>query len=272
MEFSLLMSVYRNDSPEYLCQALYSVWDEQVLKPAQIVLVKDGPLTTELDAVVARWQNKLDKKLDVVVLPNNVGLGNALSQGLRECKFEWVARFDSDDICSPLRFKRQVGYIREHPNIDMVGTWIAEFDNEPVRAHAYRRPPVEHYQIIDYAKSRNPFNHMTVMYKKSQVMEANSYQDNYLYEDYALWVRMLNNGVITANIPEELVYARTGNGMEVRRGGIKYAISEALAQFGFYKIGFINKRQLCKNLLVRVPVRLVSGRIRKLIYRHFLRK
>lgn len=271
MKFSLLLSVYRNDSPCHLYQALFSVWDEQIVKPDQIVLVKDGPLTQELNTEIESWCNKLGFVLKVVPLSKNVGLGRALSHGLRECAHEWVARFDSDDISHPLRFKKQLDYIKLHPRVDIVGAWIAEFENEYHRTHAYRRLPVEHSHISSFAKKRNPFNHMTVMYRKDKVFDAGSYQDNYLYEDYALWVRMINNGAVTANIPEVLVYARTGNGMEIRRGGIKYAKSEILAQLGFYQLGFINKRQFYTNLLLRVPIRLIPGKIRKLIYRKLLR-
>lgn len=272
MKFSLLLSVYRKDSPCHLHQALFSVWDEQIVKPDQIVLVKDGPLTQELDTEIESWCNKLGLVLRIVNLPKNVGLGKALSHGLSECAYEWVARFDSDDICHPLRFKKQVDYIKLHPCVDIVGTWIAEFENEHHKIHAYRRLPVEHSHISSFAKKRNPFNHMTVMYKKDKVFDAGSYQDNYLYEDYALWVRMINKGAVTANIPEVLVYARTGNGMEIRRGGFKYACSEVSAQMSFYKSGFISELQLCKNLLVRVPVRLLPGDVRKFIYRNLLRK
>ncbi|EGU18533.1 glycosyltransferase [Vibrio mimicus] len=240
-----------------------------VVSPDEVVVVEDGPLGNELQSVISLFSNKLPVKN--VKLASNVGLGKALSIGLRECSHEWVARFDSDDICHPARFQTQVAFIQQNEYIDIIGTAIAEFEFDQVDVHAYRKPPINHDEIVEYAKSRNPFNHMTVMYRKSKVLEAGNYQDNYLYEDYALWVRMINNGAVTANIPDVLVYARTGNGMEIRRGGIKYAKSEILAQLGFYQIGFINKRQFYTNLLLRVPVRLVPGGIRKLIYRNFLR-
>ncbi|EGR4362773.1 glycosyltransferase [Vibrio cholerae] len=268
MKFSLLMSVYHKDSPSAFKEALDSLVNS-VVSPDEVVLVEDGPLGDELQSVISSFSNKLPVKN--VKLANNVGLGKALSIGLRECSYEWVARFDSDDICHPARFQTQVAFIQQHESIDIIGTAIAEFESSKDDIHAYRKPPINHDEIVEYAKSRNPFNHMTVMYRKSKVLEAGSYQDNYLYEDYALWVRMINNGAVTANIPEALVYARTGNGMEIRRGGIKYAKSEILAQLGFYQIGFINKRQFYTNLLLRVPVRLVPGGIRKLIYRKFLR-
>lgn len=269
MKFSLLMSVYHKDSPNDFKEALDSLVNS-VVSPDEVVLVEDGPLGDELQSVISSFSNKLPVKN--VKLASNVGLGKALSIGLRECSHEWVARFDSDDICHPARFQTQVDFIKLQKKIDIIGTAIAEFESNKADIHAYRKPPINHNEIVEYAKSRNPFNHMTVMYRKSTVLEAGSYQDNYLYEDYALWVRMINNGAVTANIPEVLVYARTGNGMEIRRGGFKYACSEVSAQLIFYKSGFINELQLCKNLLVRVPVRLLPGGVRKLVYRNFLRK
>lgn len=269
MKFSLLMSVYKNDSPVALKEALVSVVDS-VCRPDELVLVEDGPIGDNLREVISSFSDII--LIKNVRLAENVGLGKALSIGLHECRYEWVARFDSDDICHPLRFQKQVEYISSNKSVDIIGTWIAEFEYSYQHTHAFRCPPVEHQDIVSYAKSRCPFNHMTIMYKKEKVLAAGSYQGNYLYEDYALWVRMINDGAVTANIPEVLVYARTGNGMEIRRGGFKYACSEVSAQIDFYKSGFINELQLCKNLLVRVPVRLLPGDVRKSVYRNFLRK
>ncbi|HCW2765237.1 glycosyltransferase [Escherichia coli] len=263
------MSVYEHDKPEHLRKALDSVVCS-VVKPDEVCIVFDGYVIEENVNLISSFMSNLSIK--TVKLDENVGLGRALNIGLSFCSNELIARFDSDDICHPLRFKKQMDFFKSNPQVDIVGTWIAEFDHDHKFIHALRRPPTTHQDIIRYAKNRNPFNHMTVMYRKSKVLEAGSYQDNYLYEDYALWVRMINNGAVTANIPEALVYARTGNGMEIRRGGFKYAYSECSAQISFYKSGFISELQLCKNLLVRVPVRLLPGDIRKSVYRNFLRK
>ncbi|EKF9638646.1 glycosyltransferase [Vibrio cholerae] len=268
MNFSVLMALYKGDCPKYFQAALHSI-KESTMQPSETVVAIDGPVTAELESVLDSYYNIINLKC--VRLPSNVGLGNALNSAIISCDNDWIMRFDSDDICHPERFEKQLRYLEENPHVDIIGTWIAEFDDDYHNPHAFRKPPIYHQDIVDYAKSRNPFNHMTIMYRKSKVLEAGGYKDNYLYEDYALWVRMINNGAVTANMPEVLVYARTGNGMEIRRGGIKYAKSEILAQLGFYQIGFINKRQFYTNLLLRVPVRLVPGGIRKLIYRKFLR-
>jgi len=269
ISFSVLMSVYKNDDPIFFRDALISLCKSTAV-PDEVVLVVDGPIGCELDEQISCFKNLLN--LNIVRLETNNGLGRALHYGFEQCSNDWIARFDSDDICHEERFKKQLDFINANPNVDVLGTWIAEFESEPHHAHAYRKLPCEHRDILRYAKSRNPFNHMTVMYRKSSVLAAGGYQDDYLYEDYALWVRMIKNGCVTANIPEFLVYARTGNGMEVRRGGIKYAKSEVKAQFNFYKLGFISLIELINNLAVRVPIRLVPGSVRKFIYRQTLRR
>ncbi|MNF81927.1 UDP-Gal:alpha-D-GlcNAc-diphosphoundecaprenol beta-1,3-galactosyltransferase [compost metagenome] len=267
--FTLLMSIYKNDNPQCFYDALRSVVNSTLL-PHEVVIVEDGEIPDSLSAIIFEFEHQLPIKR--VKLEKNLGLGKALSIGLLQCSHEWIARFDSDDICHPLRFEKQLAYIERNENVGLVGSWIAEFETDPENGHAYRKTPSSHQVIIEYAKSRNPFNHMTVMYRKKAVLSAGSYQDDYLYEDYALWVRMIKNGCVTANIPEVLVYARTGNGMEIRRGGLKYAKSEVKAQYSFYKLGFLSIAELVRNLAIRVPVRLLPGSFRKFIYRKTLRR
>lgn len=269
ISFSLLMSVYGKDSPEAFRDALYSV-KHSTIKPSELCLVIDGEISGHLQDVIDEYKNHIE--MNLVRLVTNVGLGKALSEGLSHCKYEWVARFDSDDVCHSTRFEKQLLFISKNQSVDIVGSWIGEFENDPNDSHAIKKTPVGHQEIVKCAKSRNPFNHMTVMYKKTAVLAAGGYQDDYLYEDYALWVRMITNGCLTANIPEVLVYARTGNGMEIRRGGLKYAKSEVKAQYNFYEIGFLSIAELVRNLAIRVPVRLLPGSVRKFIYRKTLRR
>ena len=269
IDFSLLMSVYGKDSPQAFRDALESV-KNATIKPSELCLVIDGAIDFHLEKIIDSYRESLNIKL--VRLENNVGLGKALSEGLHYCKYEWIARFDSDDICHPRRFEEQLAFLSKNQSVDIIGTWVGEFESAPDFIHAIKKVPVLHLDIIKFAKSRNPFNHMSVMYKKSSVLAAGGYQDDYLYEDYTLWVRMIQNKCMTANIPEVLVYARTGNGMEVRRGGLKYAKSEIKAQCNFHKLGFLSRAELVKNLAIRVPVRLLPGSIRKFIYRKTLRR
>ncbi len=264
------MSVYQYDEAKFFEQALRSI-EENSVKPKDFVLVCDGALTPDLDEIIEDYTNRL--LINVVRLPHNVGLGRALQTGIDHCQYEWVARFDADDICVSDRFAKQVAFIKENPNIDVVGGQIIEFSNDPNDINAQKKVvPAGHYQIHNYAKSRNPINHMTVMFNKSAVLEAGNYQHAPLYEDYDLWVRMLIKGFKFANIDEVLVYVRGGENMYQRRGGVSYAQQEIKMQIGFYKMGLISVLQLIVNVIIRVPIRLIPSKLRGVIYNSFLRQ
>ncbi|ATL99222.1 glycosyltransferase [Aeromonas bestiarum] len=269
MSFSVLMSLYFKENPYFLDQCLDSLFN-QTVQANEIILVYDGPITNELNLVVAKWSNKLP----IITLPleKNIGLGQALNKGLDICSNDIVFRMDTDDICTPNRFEIQISHFKKSPDIKLLGAYVAEFDERIEQCHAIKTVPCLYDEIRSYAKYRNPMNHMSVAFRRSAVMAAGGYQDDYLYEDYALWVRMITKGFIVLNIPEVLVYARTGNGMEVRRGGVKYALSEISVQKRFYDIGFISCFEFIRNLVIRLPIRLLPGEFRKKIYRVFLRK
>lgn len=268
MKFSLLMSIYIKDNPEHFYESLNSIAMSTVI-PDDICIVCDGPISEEQSAILNEFGNLLP--IQLIKLKENVGLGLALREGVKNCKYDLIARFDSDDICHPLRFEKQLAFMTENCMTAIVGSWIAEFEVTSEQCHAIKKVPITNHEIVRYARSRNPFNHMSVMYRKSAIIKSGNYQNNFLYEDYALWVRVILNGFQTANLPEVLVYARTGNGMEVRRGGVKYVRSEVLAQYGFYKNGFISGPKLARNILLRTPVRLIPGAFRLFLYRKLLR-
>ena len=267
--FSVLMSLYAREQPEYLRQCLASL-AAQTLPPNEIVLVYDGGLPESLEAVVVSFSGSLPLK--IVRLPQNVGLGRALNAGLQACAHEWVCRMDTDDICHPERFARQLAFVAAHPQLGVCGSQIDEFEHTPADAAHSRRVPCEHGEIARFAKSRNPINHMTVCYRKSAVLAAGNYQHAPLYEDYDLWVRMLLNGCRFANLPEVLVYARAGDEMYRRRGGCAYAKNELAMQRRFYRAGFLSTAQWAKNVLLRLPVRLLPNGVRQWVYRVLLRK
>lgn len=269
--FSVLMSIYYKESSLYFDECMRSLYN-QSLKPNQIVLVKDGVLTPELEQVILVWREKLGDVLKIVALDTNVGLGRALNIGLEHCIYDWVFRMDTDDICVPERFKKQVEFIINNPNIDIVGGQIIEFEKQINDSQTIKSVPINHQDIIKYAKARNPINHMTVAFKKSAVQKVGGYRHAPLYEDYDLWVRLLLNQYQFANLSDVLVYARAGNAMYERRGGLNYIKSEIQIQKRFYTSGFLTTFQMCKNLAIRLPVRLLPNGIRAWIYQVLLRK
>ena len=271
MKFSVLLSIYHKEKPEIFHDAMRSIWDDQSLRPNEIVIVKDGPLTDILDEAINEWFIKLSDVLKIVTITNNSGLGIALSEGLEHCIYEIVARMDTDDISHPERFKKQIEYMLLNPEVDIIGGWIAEFKYDLLKINAYRKLPINHDEIIRFAKRRSPLNHMTVMFKKKSVIDCGSYKSAIGFEDYHLWSRMIMSDKKFANLPECLVFARTGNGMLSRRRGWEYIKNEYRLQKFFYEIGFINFFNLIINVSLRTLIRLLPEFFLGYFYRLILR-
>jgi glycosyltransferase involved in cell wall biosynthesis len=269
MKFSVLMSVYKNDSASALNKALESVLIKQELLPDELVLVEDGPLDTSLYAVIECYKKNYPVK--VLPLPYNIGLGGALNVGLKQCSYPWIARMDSDDISMPTRFSCQVDVIEKHPEVDVVGAWVDEFDPNTNAIIGTRKVPEMHHQIYKYAKKRSPVNHPVVFLRKSAVMAAGGYQPFLLLEDYYLWVRMLLNGCCFYNIPQSLLYFRADANLYKRRGGFPYFKREISLQLKFHQIGFLACIEVVRNIAVRIFFRLSPRKFRSFLYKVFLR-
>ena len=269
ISFSVLLSIYNRESPISLCQSLDSIFS-QILFPHEVVLVKDGPLTDDLERVINKYQSKY-YILKVVSLPVNQGLGKALNEGLKHCSHDLVARMDTDDIAKPERFEKQVKIFQKHPEVDVVGSWIDEFERDISHVVSVRRLPECHEDIRQFAKRRNPINHPVVMFRKSAVLAAGGYRHFPLFEDYYLWIRMLMNGAKFYNIQESLLYFRFSPEMFKRRGGWKYMINELHFLQMMRQMHFISFSQFMQNLFVRFSIRLIPNSLRAIIYTKLIR-
>lgn len=223
MYFSVLMSVYKNEKKENLDECFLSL-SLQEAPPTEIVLVIDGPISAELENSIHTWVKKIN--LVIVKLEKNLGLGHALNKGIEYCKYNFIFRMDTDDICEPTRFSKQLDFLKKNPNISLLGSATEEFDENMSNSFGYRISPIEHSNIVNYAKKRNPFNHMTVAFKKEAIIAVGGYQHHLFMEDYNLWIRVISAGYQVANLPDILVKVRAGNSMVSRRKGFKYIKSE----------------------------------------------
>ena len=267
MGFSVLMSLYYKDNPIWLKQAIDSILSNTV-KPNQIVLVVDGPIPDELEQIL----NEYEKFLDVLRLEKNSGLGIALQQGLLKCKSQLVARMDSDDISLPNRFELQLKEFEKNPNLTIVGGYIREFDSHNGKAISVRKVPLEDDKIKKYIKTRSPFNHPTVMFKKEDVLKAGNYQTFYQMEDYYLWVRLVKANYQMKNIPEVLLEFRTDREMFARRGGYKYFKSNKELLKQMLKMKMINYPYYLFNVTIRFIAQvLMPNKIRTIFYKRILR-
>lgn len=270
-KFSVLMSVYKNDKADQLKLALESIYNEQTLKPNEIVLVFDGPVGQELEQTVEEFE-KTCPVLKVVKQPENLGLGKTLNNGLTYCTNELVARMDSDDISMPTRFEKQIAVV-QNGDYDIVGTNISEFCDDPNNIVSVRVVPEKQEDIVKFMKSRTPFSHVTVMFKKSMVEKAGGYQHLYYCEDYYLWVRMYLAGAKMYNIQENLVNVRMNMEAFGRRGGIKYYKSHKTLFKFMRKNKVVGFGTYLKNCLIRFTAEvLMTNNMRKKFYIKHLRK
>lgn len=270
IKFSVLMSIYYKEKPEYLSLALNSVFN-QTLKATEVVLVEDGKLTNELESVISNYENKY-KELKVIKFEKNRGLGPALNDGIRACKYNYIARVDTDDVCRNDRFEIQIRYLSENPCIDIIGSNMTEYDAEMKNIVSKKVVPENHEEIKKYLKKRNPMNHPTVIYKKDKVLEANSYEDYPYFEDYYLWAKMMKNGCKFYNIQDELYNFRAGSSMIQRRGGKKYLQCILKFEKALLNLKLINKFTYYNNIMKRWIVALLPNSFREKIYHVFLRK
>ena len=269
MKFSVCMCVYGGDNAENFDTAVQSVI-QQTLPPSEIILVVDGPVPQSLDSIIKKYeQNELFR---VIRLEINQGLGNARRIGLAHTSNDYVALMDADDISCEDRFAQQIAYAKQHPDVDIIGGNIEEFDAESKDVIGYRKVPEHDAEIKQYAKYRCPFNHMTVLLKKSKIEEVGGYIDWYFDEDYYLWIRMILNQSKFYNIPSVLVRVRGGADMYQRRGGWKYFLSETRLQQYRWKKGFISILTCAYNIVIRFILQvLMPNRVRGFIFQNFAR-
>lgn len=272
--FSVLISVYYKEIPQYLDQALKSITDDQLLKPNEIVLVKDGPLTKELDKVIDKYQYKYSEIFKIIALNENSGLGKALNVGLLNCTYNLVARMDGDDISKPERFKDQIEIFRRNPELVIIGSWIDEFDieNNKMRIKSIRKVPEKTFEIYNELKFKCSFNHPTVMYKKDKILEVGSYTQEFLLEDYYLWIRLAIKNLKMFNIQKSLLYFRMDKNTSKRRGGIKLLLNDIKFQKKLYSIKFISFIEYLRNIFIWGIYRIIPWNLRGKLQQLMLRK
>lgn len=269
-KYSVLMSVYYKENADYLRQAMMSIYNQTIFAD-DYVLVCDGPLNDKLNNVINEMQQKFGKVLNVVRLEENLGLGKALNIGIEHCKNEMIARMDSDDISYPERCEKQLNVFNDNTEIVICSGIVEEFSENPQKVDSRRIPPETQSEITEFSKTRNPFNHPCVMYKKSAVELAGGYKDFYLLEDYYLWIRMLMKGMKGYNIQEPLVWMRAGSGMYVRRSGWKYAKAQKELFEFMYNSGYISRGQYIKSIVFRSGSALAPNWLRKIVFETILR-
>lgn len=270
VKFSVLMSLYIKESSSNLRECFDSLLAQSV-PASEWVIVEDGPLSVDLYRILDEYTNKYPGLIKRVVLLHNKGLGVALKEGITHCSNELIARMDTDDIARQDRFEKQIAAFQQNPNLDVCGSYVSEFEGSVNNVVSVRKVPLTDSEIKIYQKRRDGFNHPSVMYKRSSVLKAGSYEHCPLMEDSMLWVKMILAGAQFTNLNESLVYMRVDQGMIKRRGGFSYFAKYNKARWAIYKTGFITLYDFMYTACVQSVVAIIPNACRKLIFRRFLR-
>lgn len=270
-KYSVLMSTYKNDNPKYLQIAINSMLN-QTIPPDQIVIVEDGEISDALHEIITDFKKRYPHIFNIRRNEKNLGLGLSLRNGLKICRNEFVARMDADDIARVDRCEKQLQYMSEHPKVAVVGGQIQEFCGLPSDVIGKRTVPLADADIKVYMKKRCPFNHMTVMFKKSDIEAVGGYRHWLYNEDYYLWIRMALAGLMFANIQDILVDVRVEMDMYRRRGGSAYFKSEYGIQTLMLRKGIINPFRYTVNITERFVLQIIlPNRLRSMVYKRFAR-
>ncbi|KMJ43650.1 glycosyl transferase [Xenorhabdus khoisanae] len=266
MNFSVLMAVYIADDAHYLHQAIESIWDFQSIKPAQVVLVQDGPLKPEHYNVIEQWKHRLGDILTIIPLSENVGLGIALNEGLLNCKYELVARMDSDDIALADRFKIQIPYMLQNTDIAASSGFVEEWDEKMSTLLGTRHVPTHHDSIVKMAKFRSPLSHPAAIFRRDIVLNLGGYPGLRKAQDFALWSLLIKKSYKLSNVPDVLLKMRTGNSLISRRGIRHFKYEVELLKFQ-RSIGFLSFTKYCINIVLKGGLRLSPVFFKKIAYK-----
>lgn len=267
MEYSVLMSVYCKENPNFLRESIESIYN-QTVPTNDFVLVCDGPLTEGLNKVIDEAKEQFQHRMQVVRLEKNLGLGQALNEGLAKCKNSIVARMDSDDVSDRERMSKILREYDKNPSLGIVGSNIQEFFVDWRNSSGERKVPSQYEDILIYSRKRSPFNHPAVTFKKENVVACGGYNEKYhFFEDYYLWIRLLKNGVLAKNLSENLVYMRTSPDQIARRGGNQYAKDLLRFHFWMKEVGWIDWKTIISSTIPHVVVSLIPSTLRGIIYK-----
>lgn len=271
LKFSVIMSIYKNDNPEYLQVALDSII-HQTQVPDEIVLIADGPVPQSLIDVVEKTKARF-ADLHAYYQDKNRGLGGALRIAVEKAQYDYLARMDSDDISLPDRFEKQMRCFEEDHELAVVGGMITEFVDSPEHVVSKRILPLDDRGIKRFMQSRCGVNHVTVVMKKSELLRAGNYQQDFKQEDYFLWARMIEAGCKFRNIPDIVVNVRSGRDQFARRGGMGYYKDVLALNRWMWQHGLISLPKMIYNDMVRGTVQfLLPNSVRTWVYQRFLRK
>lgn len=270
MSYSVVMAVYAKDRSEWLDLAFESVVNQTVISN-DIIIVVDGPVGDNLDTKLKNYDTH--DFVNIIRLDRNQGLGNALNVGMKHAKNELIGRMDADDICAPNRFELQLAEFNKNLSLDILGGQVAEFVNNPDEIISYRKVPTNSKEIRQFSRRRSPFNHPTVMYKKTVIEKLGGYDVSAIrIEDYDLWLRAIHSGAQVANLDQILLQYRQNEDTTKRRKTFNSLRNHVRARARFYSNGYISKSDLAYGIITQTTLFALPTQLVDKVFKRMVRK
>ena len=269
--YSVLMTVYRSENAPHFERAINSVLS-QTVPTDDFIIVCDGPLVEALDAVIDKYTAAYPDIIHVLRLEQNMGIGAACDAGIRLCRHDLVAKMDADDISMPGRCEAQLRRFAEVRDLTILGGDIEEFGTDPDAPFSVRSVPKTNPEIRAYARRRQPFNNVTVMMRRSAVLDVGGYRPLRRNEDYDLYIRLLHRGYYAENLPQILVKVRVDSDSYHRRCSFSSFRGILRSRWTAFAIGYSTLPDLLYCCLGSLFLLLCPGKVRKLVYMTMFRR
>lgn len=269
-EYSVLISVCAKEDAEDLRSSLNGII-RQTKAPEEILIVKDGPLTREIESVLGVYNASHPGLFTFIAYPENRGLWYALSVGVPACRNELIMRMDADDLSLSQRAEKELAVLEKRPEVGCVGSLVTEFVGDAQHPTSLVQLPETHEEILRFGKKRCPFRHPTLLFRKSAVMAAGNYQQMPMFEDYDLFMRMAASGCVFYNLQESLVWVRTGEDFFARRGSMDYLKKMLYFKSQCHRRGDLSLSEFIVSAVPHALVCVLPNRLRTLIYENLLR-
>ena len=226
-KIAIILPVYRKDKVEYLSKAIESIV-MQTYRDFHIFIGVDGPVGDDINGYFEHidYQNRIT----IIRFEENRGLACVLNDLLDICfkeGYEYIARMDADDISENTRFEKQMAFMSNHPEIDVVGGAIKEIDEEGKYRNKTIVYPEGPEDCRGFFAKRNPHAHPAVLFRKSffDKLNGKKYRPEYRQnQDTMLWYDGMMAGTKHANISDVVLQFRMTDTMfKKRRNGWAFA-------------------------------------------------
>lgn len=263
MKFSCLYPLYYESRLNEVKTSFSSIIN-QSLKANEILIIFDGPIKKEIVLFLQKFKKK--NRIKIIKFKKNLGLGGVLKKTIKLTKYEVIIRADADDINKKKRFESLINFLKKNPDVHVVSSLIKE---KSLKEYFVKKIPLTYKEILKIKNFRNPINHPAVAFKKKAVLKSGGYEVVPYFEDYFLWLKMINKNFIFKNINKVLVVSNINQNFYTRRSGLRYFKNYLFFLNKIYSKKYINIYEYMINFVIRFFIYILPLEFLIFFYKNF---